>query len=425
MPRLAWTYAEVVDLDAPMRNLFDRLPDMVLDAMGEERFVELSRADPDRLEAAVHEAVAAATARSGRALAEHLKYDGPPMLARRRAERRGFERRLARRWARPIDLAEMALVVAYEAGEAFNATHRPQAAAQGDAKFEVLVQLHARACRIAEEILVLLKAGFGQAAQARWRALHEVAVVALFIKQHDQDTAERYLLHENIEGYRALRELEPLTARLDHDPISDAEIRAAQEAYDDLVARYGPKYAGPYGWAHAALVSDDSAFNDRVTFATLEEAVELDHLRPYYRMASHGTHANPKGILFTPDLMSSQPPILLAGPSSTGFADPGQSALISLNQVTATLLTYRTGESAPIVLTALLRLIDEAAHAFVETQHAVEASDCTPRYGPLARRVHLLEPRVAEARVHLARRLAGRQARVRDRAKSVVRRRAR
>jgi hypothetical protein len=121
-------------------------------------------------------------------------------------------------------------------------------------------------------------------------------------------------------------------------------------------------------------------------------------LRPYYRIASHGTHANPKGILFTPDTLGSQPEVLLAGPGPTGLADPGQCALISLTQVTATLLTYKTGESAPLVLTALLRLTDEAANAYVDTQRAVEDSENPPRYGPVARFRYRVTPRVAVER---------------------------
>ena len=62
---------------------------------------------------------------------------------------------------------------------------------QRDYVFEALSRLLARACRIAEEVLVLLKAGYGQGALARWRALHEVAVVADLIAENGEDCAER------------------------------------------------------------------------------------------------------------------------------------------------------------------------------------------------------------------------------------------
>jgi hypothetical protein len=262
--------------------------------------------------------------------------------------------------------------------------------------------MHARACRIAEEVLALLKAGFGQAALARWRVLHEVAVVSSFIAEHDQNTAERYLLHEHIEAWRGMQELQAKASRLNVEPFTGDELREAEEVFDELAARYGKKYVTPYGWAQKELVLHDPKYEkERVTFSAIEAAVSLDHLRPYYRMASHGTHANPKGILFTPDLMEGAPEVLLAGPGSTGFADPGQCALISLNQVTATLLHYKKGESAGLILIALRDLIEAATDAYVETQGDVSDERSLPHYGLVARLRYRFAPRLAVARVRV------------------------
>jgi hypothetical protein len=401
-PLTGSAYGSAVDLDEPIRAALNDLPNVLLAELGEERVVALVKQEPEKLRELVREAVAEATYEGGRDLAAGLRRDGPAMLARRRAEQRGFQERLSRRWARPFDLAEMAMVVAYEAGEAFNAKHQKQAKADNDRIFAVLVRMHARACRIAEEVLALLKAGFGQAALARWRVLHEVAVVTNFIADHDQDTAERYLLHGNIEAWRAMQELHAKVDRLDVEPFTEEEQCAVEEAFDGLVARYGEKYATPYGWAQKALASHDLKYEkDRVTFGSIESAVGLDHLRPYYRMASHGTHANPKGILFTPDLLKSEPKVLLAGPGSTGFADAGQCALISLNQVTATLLNYKMGEAAPLIVVALLDLVGEVSNAFVETQRDVEDGRNLPRYSATARLRYRLAPRIAVARTRV------------------------
>ncbi len=76
-------------------------------------------------------------------------------------------------------------------------------AKEGDFVFDVVIRLHARACQIASEVLKLLKSGFADGAHARWRSLHEVAVVALFIHKHGNDVAEKYLLHDVVESYRA------------------------------------------------------------------------------------------------------------------------------------------------------------------------------------------------------------------------------
>lgn len=66
--------------------------------------------------------------------------------------------------------------------------------------FDLVVRHHARACHIANEILCLLKNGFADAAQARWRALHEVAATAMFIAKHGKSvlsafTTMKWLIH--------------------------------------------------------------------------------------------------------------------------------------------------------------------------------------------------------------------------------------
>lgn len=396
-----------MDFDAEIERLFEQLPHDLIAELGEERVEEICSKDPDRFAAAIGEAVRTVSSDGGRALAESLIADGPAMLARRRADHRAFEFRLGRRWARAFDLAEMALVAAYELGEAFNARHQDEAAADDDLVFAVLVRLHARGCRIAGEVQTLLRSGFGQGALGRWRALHEVNVVASFIATHGQDTAERYLLHEHVEALRSMQEMQARVDRLDIEPFTPEEMQAAEKAVDELVARFGPAYKGPYGWASEALAETDSRFaRQRASFASIEASTGLDHLRPYYRLASHGVHANPKGILFTPDQMSMLPEVLLAGPASTGFADPGQCMLISLMNLTATLLTYKTGASGPMTLTALQRLCDEGAQAFVDVQRDVENGVGLPRYRPIRRLRFRLEPRLAEMRVRALSRLA-------------------
>lgn len=358
-----------MDFDEEIRRAIADGLDNLISGLDEEQLAKLFD-DPDATIApAVQEAVAAST----RDLVERLKQDGPAMLEQRRAYRAGYESRLAERWARAFDLAEMAMVVAFEAGEAFNDKHQAEARTDGDLVFAALVRLHARACRIADEVLVLLKAGFGQAGQARWRVLHEVAVVAGFIKAQGQDTAERYFAHEGVETWRGMQEYQRHAASLGETPYSEAEVNSAKARFDALCQRYGTTFAGPYGWAQQALAAEDPRYvTDRPTISAIETSVGVSHLRPYYRMASHGVHANPKGITFTPDVLAGEP-LLLAGPSFAGLADPGHSALISLTQATGTLLTSRTGESAALILGALLQLSRQAGDAYLEAHRAVQA----------------------------------------------------
>jgi hypothetical protein len=101
--------------------------------------------------------------------------------------------------------------------------------------------------------------------------------------------------------------------------------------------------------------------------------VGTQHMRPYYRMASHGIHANPKGITWTPDLLPTDGrESLLTGPSPAGLADPGHSTLISLTRVTATTLASKKGEATGLIILALLQLTDEAGEAYLQAHHDLE-----------------------------------------------------
>ncbi len=211
------------------------------------------------------------------------------MLAERRAFRTKFEKRLAEHWGRAFALSEMVMRVAHEVGEAHYEKHVPPDGVR-DYAFEALARLQARALRIAEEVLVLLKAGYGQAALARWRAVHEVAITADFILEHGDDCAERYFAHDAVETWKAMQEFQRHAEALGETPYTDEEVHAAEAEHDALVAKYGKRFGEDYGWAQAALAAKDPQYvKRRVTVKAIEESVGADPFRPNYRMATAST----------------------------------------------------------------------------------------------------------------------------------------
>jgi Family of unknown function (DUF5677) len=297
------------------------------------------------------------------------------MLEDRAAARAEYQAWIAEVWSDAFALYQMILTVASEIGEEFNSRHGPSAAEANDLQFFVLIRQHARACRIAEEVLALMQAGYGQAAMTRWRALHEAVVVSAFVKKHGREVAEQYLLHAEVESWKAIREYQRIVERLrpgGYEPFEAREVREARETYESLLKRFGSSYRAAYGWADIA-VRQNPAVAGLGGLAALEKDVELDHLRPHYRMASHPAHANPKSILFNPDLSEEQQ-ALLTGPSAVGMTDPGHAACVSLTNITGTLLTSKPDISAAVVLSALLQLTDRAGEAFLAAQRRLEAS---------------------------------------------------
>jgi hypothetical protein len=302
----------------------------------------------------------------------------PKMLRKNRRMRRRFERQLMRRWKRALRLYEMVMVAATEAGAVFNEKHRAAAAKESDVVFEALIQIHARASRIASEVLALLRTGHADGAHTRWRTLHELAVVAYIISEHGSDIAERYLRHRFVQNAKDAREYQSNCATLGYDPFTSEEIAEIEDAARLLVDRFGPEFKKTYGWAASLTRSGKSP-----SFIDLERLSGLDHLRPHYSWASHKIHADSKGIYL--NLVEEGPEtVLIAGLSDAGLADPGQSALISLVQITTTvLISGRPGgpqdEMDVIAAEALLLLVDAAGVAFLEAHRLFDVDQ--PRSG--------------------------------------------
>lgn len=295
-----------------------------------------------------------------------LKQDAPKMLSQRRGVRQRFESGLVKMWKKPLDLLETHLAIALEAGEEFNSEYRGAASEENNFVFEALTRLHARACQITSEVLSLLSSGHADGAHARWRSLHEIAVVGFFVKHHGNDCAEQYLLHDVVESYKAARTYQQHAVTLGYEAMTPEEFAEIESAYDSLVARFGKSYKSGYGWAASFIDSP------RPTFRDIEESSGLDHLRPFYKMASHNVHANPKGVLFRLGLYPGSDDILLAGPSNTGLADPGHGTAISLGQITTALVTAESNIDHLVVCSILLKLQDEIGDEFLRVQKALE-----------------------------------------------------
>lgn len=307
-------------------------------------------------------------------LVERLLSDMPRMVRNRRRVTRGFERRLKKRWGSALDLYRACLEVALESGSDFNDKHRSGAAEENDYLFEATTRLHARACTTALEVLTLLQSGFAEhGANARWRTVHELAVVSnvLVEAESSDDLAERYLLHSDAETARDAPIFQEHAPALGYEPLSDEEMQNARETLERLIQRFGQTYADRNGWA-ATLFADRAP-----TFAQLEERANMAHMRPWYRYTSHHVHAGSKG---TATVITNRGPhrFLNAGATNRGLADPGHGSLIALMQVTVCLLLRTRVEQLgdePMRLVsakALMNLTQRAGDAFLVAHDRLE-----------------------------------------------------
>ncbi len=251
---------------------------------------------------------------------------------KRRDFRRGFESRLFRGWEPALCLFDAMQGLCLEFGSDFNQRFSKRAEANHDHTFVALTRIHGRACLTASEIGALLRSGHATGANARWRTLHELAVIALFIGQHELEVAERYIDHQVIEAYKGAKEIQEFQERLGVEGI-DKQVEDLEAQYTELQDKYGGGYTSRYGWAGGVLG------NPRPNFRHIAQSIDMDFWKPYFRMASHGVHATPRGGFFDIGLPTGVEAIP-AGPSHFGLTDPGKNSLISLFQVTAALLTH-------------------------------------------------------------------------------------
>ena len=212
-----------------------------------------SGADDDCIAAALEQATQAAAD----ALAQRLRADAPRMLREHRKFRRGFEERLQQRWGPALDLYECVRVCCLEAGEDFVKRSSQQADGR-DPKLAALTLLHARACLAASEVQSLLCSGHAAGAQARWRTLHELAVIAFLLGllgKHGPDLSERFLQHRQVERHKDAVHYQQYCEALGYPPFSDEEMAEIQQQRDEVVARYGTPYKNDWGWAAPAAAS--------------------------------------------------------------------------------------------------------------------------------------------------------------------------
>lgn len=269
-----------------------------------------------------------------------------------------FRNRLNQRWRTGISKLRMLVTMARELGDNINRDARQNPRSSVTALVDVLTRLHARSCQVAEEVIVLLETGFANGAMARWRTMHEIFVTAAFISEHGDSCAKRYRDHQIVESHKGAQEYEAVYVRLGYDPIPTGEMASIRKEYDNIIRKHGKAFGGQYGWAAQDLNLKHPTFKD------IEKAVGIDHLRGHYRMASHGVHANPKGIFFS---MTSIFPVevLLAGASNSGLADAGDGAALSLLMVSSTLLSLSPTFDHQVAIRVMELLREEIGTAFL------------------------------------------------------------
>lgn len=289
-----------------------------------------------------------------------------------------FRRRVRRVWGHAIDELTHLVIRCRELG----------AASVQDRSLDrldlALVYLWARGCQTALAISSLLEDGFADDAHGRWRTLHELNVVAQFLRQHGDPIVERYFAHVDVKNYNVSLEYQRCAPALGY-PLEDPSAIATLKAkHDAAVATFPGLADGDWAWAKPALTTLTP--KKRVRFTDLEGSVGLEKWRAHAGMAHHNVHGGPHGALFRLGLPAGTGAIAIAGPSLYGLADPGHATGISLVQLTLQLVMPRSAENDadPMHVAAggaLLPLLDSVGRLFGAAHDRQETKRRAPSDG--------------------------------------------
>ena len=152
-------------------------------------------------------------------LFKSLNENSEDVLDNQRTCQNIFENRLYERWKIPLNLLEYLIGISIESGYAHMKKLRNSTENISESKQVALIKIHARASQISNEILVLLKSGYADGATARWRSLHELAVISFFLLHNNNNVAKRYLEHEIIKTFKEAKDYRAYYKELRYPPI--------------------------------------------------------------------------------------------------------------------------------------------------------------------------------------------------------------
>lgn len=147
-----------------------------------------------------------------------------------------------------------------------------------------LSRITSRAYDIVGEVIALARAGYADGALARWRSLHEICVIAMFLRKHSDECAKMYLSHSIIEELRLIESGEANGTIGAKNREDNLYLRTLKKHKMELINKFGPAFAKDYGWASVELG------RAKITFRELESNVELEILRQGYQQANSTIH---------------------------------------------------------------------------------------------------------------------------------------
>lgn len=304
-----------------------------------------------------------------------LNRDSKKMLAYQRKNQKNFENRLYGRWKMPIDLLECLIRISLEAGESHTKRFENTTNSTDKFKREALIKIHARALQISNEILVLLKSGYADGANARWRSLHELAVISLFLSKECDEIAKRYLEHAAVKSFKEAEDYRACYKILGCSPMKRSDFNRIKKTKEELCNKYNDNFGSEYGWIPSSLLKNR-------TFRALEKHVKRDNLHPFYNSSNNSVHGGAKGFYRLGLMQDTQHNILLVGASNYGLSTPLQNTANSLLDINISLLSIGSNLESILSLHIMKSYINEIGIKAFSVQKEIEKDEIMLNLAP-------------------------------------------
>jgi hypothetical protein len=240
-----------------------------------------------------------------------------------------------------------------------------------------LDRLAGRTYEIVGEIVTLARAGYADGALARWRSLHEICVIAIFLSQRSDSCALMYMAHQQVEELKLLEVARAGSTGNSHDSKSDRHIAHLRKQKANMAVKFGAAFPSDYGWASIELGCAKTTFRD------LEKHVGLETLRRGYQQANSTVHGGALGTLTRISLGTSDVDCTLV-PPAYGCEVAINYAAASLSIMVAELCS-RTENADLVAMSIVVHNHASRIRALIVQTQKVISSD-SPRARLLARK---------------------------------------
>lgn len=288
-------------------------------------------------------------------------------------------------WGLPLSLLERVIILADRIAGTWRARLNPYS--EGELVTEhTILGLLLRSIQVAEETLTLLDEGMAAGAEARWRTLHEMAVIGAFLARDEgDDTAIRYLEHHYVKSYQRMQDEQAHHEMLGFPPYTAEEMKESKALHDGAIAKYGTHFNTDYGWAFAAV---KAAAPERLQpakkgksrggspraprFMDLEALVNLGHFKVAFGSSSTQIHGGATALFQHPAGDALGVPAYLARTTPLGLREPTVRAVAALHILSSALVLRAGAPEEMLMLASLQSLSAECAKALMKAEEASE-----------------------------------------------------